>query len=90
MKLVFPHIQVELSDDNRCMMIVDDYELFDWVSDHLAEECDVRVEYFSSRARPGGEIVTMYFPLSVSANVIEQCLSKLSPDDIERIYRLNN
>jgi hypothetical protein len=34
--------------------------------------------------------ITMYFPLSVESAAVEQCLLKLSPAEIERIYRLNN
>jgi hypothetical protein len=32
----------------------------------------------------------MYFPLSIAAGAVKQCLLKLSPGETERIYRLNN
>ena len=32
----------------------------------------------------------MYFPASVEPAAVEQCLFKLTPDEIERIYKLNN
>jgi hypothetical protein len=90
MKQVLPHIQIGLNQDNRCLLVVDDYELFDFISDYLGEECDLPHDYQTSETRPGGEVVTMYFPSSVTATGIEQCLSRLSPAEVERIYRLNN
>lgn len=90
MKQVLPHIQIGLNEDNRCMVIVDDYELFDFISDYLGDGCDLPHEFQTSKTRPGGEIVTMYFPPLVTAAAIEQCLLKLAPTEVERIYGLNN
>lgn len=33
--------------------------------------------------------MTMYFPLGVTATGLEECLCRLSPEEIERIYRLD-
>lgn len=77
-------------EQSRCVLVVGDYELFDFISDYLGDECDLLHEFQSSEARPGGEVITMYFPLSVASAVVEQCLAKLSPAEIERIYRINN
>jgi hypothetical protein len=90
MKQLLPHIQIELNEDNRCIVVIDDYELFDFISDYLGDECDLPHEYQTSKTRPGGEVVAMYFPLAVTSAAIEQCLLKLSPTEIERIYSLNN
>lgn len=72
------------------MVVVEDYELFDFISDYLGEECDLPHEYQTSKTRPGGDVVTMYFPLAVTAAAIEESLLKLSPTEVERIYGLNN
>ena len=90
MKQLLPHIQIGLYEQSRCVLVVDDYELFDFISDYLGDECDLPHESQSWKARPGGEIITMYFPLSVASAAVEQCLLKLSPTEIERIYSLNN
>ncbi|GGY67099.1 hypothetical protein [Pseudoduganella albidiflava] len=90
MKRILPHIEIGLDEDNRCIVVIKDYELFDVISDYLGDECDLPHEYQSSEQRPGGEIITMYFPQSVEAAAVEECLSRLSPVEIERIYRLNN
>jgi hypothetical protein len=90
MKRVLPHIQIGLNEDNRCLVVIEDYELFDFISDYLGDECDLPHDFQTLETRPGGDVVTMYFPSSVSAVVIEQCLLKLSPSEVERIYGLNN
>lgn len=90
MKQILPYISVGLDEENRCVIIVEDYELFDFVEDFLGDECDLSYEYRTSKERPGGEIVTMFFPLGVAPEVIEASLSSLSPAEVERIYKLNN
>jgi len=90
MKQLLPHVQIGLDEQSRCFIVIDDYELFDFISDYLADECGLPNESHSSMARPGGEVITMYFPLLAKAAAVEQCLLKLSPAEIERIYKLNN
>lgn len=90
MKQLLPHVQIGMYEQTRCVLVVDDYELFDFISDYFGEECDLPHEFHSSEPRPGREVITMYFPLSVKSAAVEQCLLKLSPAEIERIYRLNN
>jgi hypothetical protein len=87
---ILPYIHIGLDDENRCMVVVEDYALFDFIEDFLIEQCDLPYEYRATRERPGGEVITLYFPLEVSPAVIEQNLLRLSPAEIERIYRLNN
>lgn len=90
MKQILPYISVGVDAGNRCVVVVEDYELCDFVEDFLGDEFDVFYEHRTSKARPGGEIITMYFPLGVTSHVIEAGLSRLSPAEIERIYQLNN
>lgn len=90
MNQILPYIHVGMDGDNRCIVVVEDYELFDFIEDFLGDECDLPYEYLSSRERPGGEVITMYFPLNVTPQVIKRNLLKLSPAEIERIYGLNN
>jgi len=89
-KQILPYISVGLDDEGRCVVVVEDYELFDFVEDFLGEECDLSYEYRISRKRPGRENISMYFPLGVTPAEVETSLSSLSPAEIERIYKLNN
>lgn len=90
MKQILPYISVGLDEGNRCVIVVEDYELFDFVEDFLGDECDLSYEYRTSKERPGGEIITMFFLLGVAPGLIEASLSSLSPAEVERIYKLNN
>lgn len=90
MQQILPYISVGLDEGNRCIVVVEDYELFDFVEDFLCDEYDLSYEYRTSKERPGGEIITMFFPLGVSSGDIEVILSRLSPAEVERIYKLNN
>lgn len=90
MKQVLPHIHIGLSDDGRVIVVVGDYELCDFIEDFLGDDCDLPYEYRTTIERPGGEIITMHFPASVTLADVEANLIKLSPQSIEDIYRLNN
>ena len=90
MRQILPYISVGLDEGNRSVIVVEDYEPFDFVEDFLGDECDLLYEYRTSKGRPGGEIITMFFPLGVVPEVIEASLSSLSPAEVERIYKLNN
>ena len=90
MKQILPYISVGSDEGNRCVVVVEDYELFDFVEDFLCNEHDLSYEYRTSKERPGGEIIAMFFPLGVSSGDIEVILSRLSPAEVERIYKLNN
>lgn len=90
MKQLLPYIHIGLDQKSRCIVVVEDYELFDFISDYLGDECDLSHECQALVPRPGGEVVTMYFPECVSSATIEQCLLKLPASEIVRIYSLNN
>lgn len=90
MRQLLPHIHIGLNEECRVLLVVGDYELFDFISDYLGDECDLPHEYQSSATRPGGEVITMYFPLHITSIEVEERLLKLSPQEIERVYRLNN
>ena len=44
-KRVLPHIQIGLNEDNRCIVVIDNYELFDFISNYLDDECDLPYDY---------------------------------------------
>lgn len=90
MKQILPYISVGLDEGNRCIVVVEDYELFDFVEDFLGDKGDLSYEYRTTKERPGGEVITMFFPLGVTPEVIEASLSSMSPAEVQRIYKLNN
>ncbi|MES2048599.1 MAG: hypothetical protein V4447_09375 [Pseudomonadota bacterium] len=90
MKQILPHIKIAQDENGRIFLVVDDYELFDFIDDFLSEKCDISYEYQNSTERNGGEIMNMYFPISVSLKEVEENLMRFSADEIENIYRLNN
>lgn len=85
MKQVLPNIHIGLSDDGRVLVAVDDYELCDFIEDYLGDDCDLPYEYRTTIERPGGKIITMYFPVSVTLADVEANLIQLSPQSIEDI-----
>ena len=90
MKQLFPHISIDTHESGRVILVVEDYELFDFIEDYLNEEIEIPYEYITSSERVGGEVITIYFPLSTRITEVESGLLKLSAQEIERIYLLNN
>lgn len=90
MKQILPHISIGMHDDGRTILVVDDYELFDFVDDYLTDDCDLAYEFRTSTERSGGEIITMYFPSAVIGSEIEGAVLRLDVTEVERIYKLNN
>ncbi|MGK5081300.1 hypothetical protein [Janthinobacterium sp. HLX7-2] len=88
MKQVLPHIQIGLHNDEHVIVVVGDYELADFIEDHLGDDCDLPYDYRTTAERLGGEIVTLHFPESALLQEIEGGLTKLSSDEVEGIYRL--
>ena len=90
LKEVLPHIKIGLHETDQVVLIIDDYELFDFIDDYLTEECEISYEWWSSTERVGGEIITMCFSKAITIEQLESALLKLSPEMIESIYSLNN
>ncbi|CAN7189865.1 MULTISPECIES: hypothetical protein [Duganella] len=90
MKQVLPHIQIGLYNEEHVIVVVGDYELADFIDDYLCEDCDLPSDYRTIAERPGGEIITLHFPACARLQEVDSCLTRLSSDEIERIYRLNN
>ncbi|MFZ4875853.1 hypothetical protein ACL9RI_12260 [Janthinobacterium sp. Mn2066] len=90
MKQVLPYIQIGFHNDEHVIVVVGDYELADFIEDFLGDDCDLPYDYRTTVERPGGEIVTLHFPASALLQEIEGGLTKLSLDEVDRIYRLNN
>ena len=90
MKQVLPHVEIGLHNDEHVIVVVGDYELADFIDDYLGDDCDLPYDYKTKVERPGGEIITLHFPATVQLQEIESSLIKLSSDEVDDIYRLNN
>jgi len=90
MKQVLPYIQIGTHNDEHVVVVVGDYELADFIEDYLGDDCDLPYDYRTTVERQGGEIITLHFPTSARLQEIEDALRKLSSDQVEDIYRLNN
>ena len=90
MKQVLPHIEIGLHNDEHVIVVVGDYELANFIDDYLGDDCDLPYDYKTTVERPAGEIITLHFPATALLQEIESSLIKLSSDEVEGIYRLNN
>lgn len=95
-KRIKPYIQVHYDPELKMILVqVLDYELFDYIEDYLIEEYGIDYKYVRldpivpESKKP--QVTIMYFDENkFSLEQIKQALSKLDPQELERIYRLNN
>lgn len=76
-------------ESGRVVVEVGDYELFDFVDDHLTENCDLEYEFKVSEVRAGREAVTMFFPSTTSTEAVEVAVATIPVAEVERIWSLN-
>jgi hypothetical protein len=62
--------------DGRVVIEVDDYELFDFVQDHLVEACELEPEFLD--LPPAGPY-RLFFAVSVPASTVTAAISMLDP-----------
>ena len=91
MKEVIPHIYLDVHDNGHLVMMVKDHELFrDFMEDFLYEVLGTPYEYLTKTETIYGQVIFLHFPFSTNFYEIEQKLLKISTEEIERIYHLNN
>lgn len=83
-----PHIIIDFYPDGVAFIQVDDYELFDFISDYLSEEYSMEFEYTSLIDKL--KKYSMFFPERYSFQRLKDAIQKLDKNEIEKIYRLNN
>jgi len=89
-KSILPHIELGEDTDGIVCISVDDYELYDYISDYLVEECGIEYTHMSSKNDAGPEVFRMHLSENYNLSDIENYLMKLDSVEIERIYSLNN
>lgn len=91
MKQLLPHISIGTHESGHVVLMVEEYELFDFIEDYLVEESEIPYEFKSCSDRVGGgQVITMHFPISTRLKELEESLLKLSTELIEEIYLFNN
>jgi len=85
-----PHISINVSSDKSVCVSIEDYELFDYISDYLTEKCNIEYDYMSEEKTSKNTTYLMHFSNKHSVIELEGYLSKLNKSEIERIYSLNN
>ena len=83
------HIRV-YSEDGHIVVRIDDYELFDYVDDCFTEEWSLEYSHMSKSQDGGTSVYSMHFAPSVSRDYVSRAVASLPPDEIERIWQLNN
>lgn len=82
------HIEIKLVD-SKTEVVVDDYELFDYVDD-LVTEMGLEYEFTSEEVRGGRKFYKMHFGESVKKSRLTEIIGTIPPDEIQRIWELNN
>ncbi|WP_163130833.1 hypothetical protein [Agarivorans sp. Alg241-V36] len=90
MKKILPHIEIGYDQYGAVALSVEDYELFDFISDYVTEQCDLDWEDKTHKENEQGEVHIMYFSQKHSIKDVEGALLKLSPTEINDVYALNN
>ena len=90
MRTILPHISIGHDEYGNVQVSIEDYELFDCVSDFLCEECDVEIDSLTETTNSQGEVHSIFFEKHYTMAVIEKHLKKLKPKYIEEIYAINN
>jgi hypothetical protein len=92
MKHTQPYIKVKKNQKNETIILVKDYELFDFINDFLSEERNFDFEAFIGIENHTDENkwneINMGTKLSVEK--IKKEIKKIDSNEIERIYNLNN
>lgn len=82
------HIQVEVKNE-RVQLVIDDYELFDFVDDFVTD-AGLEYEYTSEEERRGRKHYLMHFALGVPVEQVSEMLDGLDDAEVQRIWSLNN
>ena len=83
------HIPTGIDERGQAWVQVDDAELFDYVEDVLVEQHDLQHLWCHSSNDSGRSSFTMTFHGDLMPR-IQAALASLDPEEIRRIYLLNN
>jgi hypothetical protein len=82
------HIKVE-NRDGCTIVTIDDWELFDYVEDFLTEH-GIEYDHFTEAVHEGRRNFSVHFSPDIPADRVSAILARISPEEAQRIWELNN
>ncbi|MEM6290964.1 MAG: hypothetical protein AAGA54_06845 [Myxococcota bacterium] len=82
------HIKITATS-SKVELVVDDYELFDYLDDLLTER-GLEYEFSSEQIYEGRKVYKMHFGECVAEAELAEVVERLPQQEIERISALNN
>ena len=89
MKPILQHIIAKILN-GRPVVIADDWELYDMISDVLIEDHDLDVEFIILDEHEGVEQHILYFKDDVSLPKLQEIINSIGIEEINRVWSLNN
>lgn len=84
----FQHIKLSYINDHQTLT-VDDWELFDFLDDHFTDH-GLEVEYISTKKLNNNQLYVMHFEKKIDSAQLNKILNLVSPEEVHRIWELNN
>ena len=75
--------------DGRPTIRIDDWELFDFMDDHLSAH-DFEYDYFTQENADGDHFFVMHFRADVKIARLKEAIESINPFEIQRIWKINN
>ncbi len=82
------HVMIDESD-GRPTIRIDDWELFDFIDDHLSAH-DFEYEYSTEENVDGDHFFVMHFRVDVKLARLKEAIESIDPQEIQRIWKINN
>lgn len=75
--------------EGQLRLRIDDWELFDFIDDHLTIH-DLEHEYHTEERVGGVRWYVLHFHSDIDSARLREVLGLIDPEEIERIWRINN
>ena len=75
--------------DGRLTLRIDDWELFDFIDDHLTDH-DLKYDYFTEEQAGSVCWYVLHFHSGIDPVRLREVLDLIDPEEVERIWRINN
>jgi hypothetical protein len=87
-----PHIKIKKNQKNETIILVKDYELYDFIEDFLCEERNLNFHSFIGidNHKDENKWNEINMGISYSVEKIKKEIESIDRNEIERIYNLNN
>ncbi len=82
-------LEIEETEDHT-VLIVKDYEVFDYLEDVLTEEHELEFSFMSEKDADGSMIYKMFFSKSTSNSKLRSTVNAIDAAKLKKIWKLNN